>query len=77
MAVAISRFSYAWLMDSVTAYLVMLIAFTQPQGAFTIAVDRAADVVIGTVASLLVSGLMPALDDTGPVAAPGQLSSPY
>jgi uncharacterized membrane protein YccC len=39
---AISRFSYAWLMGSVTANLVMLIAFTQPQIAFTIAVDRAA-----------------------------------
>jgi uncharacterized membrane protein YccC len=73
---AISRFSYAWLMGSVTANLVMLMAFTQPQGAFTIAVDRAADVVIGTVASLLVCSLMPAPDDTGPVAAPGQLSPP-
>jgi uncharacterized membrane protein YccC len=73
---AISRFSYAWLMGSVTANLVMLIAFTQPQIAFTIAVDRAADVVIGTVASLLVCGLMPAADDTGPVAATGQLGPP-
>jgi uncharacterized membrane protein YccC len=73
---AISRFSYAWLMGSVTANLVMLIAFTQPQIAFTIAVDRAADVVIGTVASLLVCGLMPAADDIGPVAPPGQLGPP-
>ena len=73
---AISRFSYAWLMGSVTANLVMLIAFTEPQGAFTIAVDRAADVVVGTVASLLVCGLMPAPDDTGPIEASGQLSPP-
>jgi uncharacterized membrane protein YccC len=73
---AISRFSYAWLMGSVTANLVMLIAFTQPHIAFTIAVDRAADVLIGTLASLLVCGLMPAVDDTGPVAAPGQLGPP-
>src|SRR5204862_3886361 len=73
---AISRFSYAWLLGSVTANLVMLIAFTQPQIAFTIAVDRAADVVIGTVASLLVCGLMPAADDTAPVAAAGQLGPP-
>jgi len=73
---AISRFSYAWLMGSVTANLVMLIAFTQPQIAFTIAVDRAADVVTGTVASLLVCGLMPAADDTGPVVATGQLGPP-
>ena len=73
---AISRFSYAWLMGSATANLVMLIAFTQPQIAFTIAVDRAADVVTGTVASLLVCGLMPAADDTGPVVATGQLGPP-
>jgi uncharacterized membrane protein YccC len=54
----------------------MLMAFTEPQSAFTIAVDRAADVVMGTVASLLVCGLMPAPDDTGPVAAPSQLNPP-
>jgi len=72
----ISRFSYAWLLGSVTANLVMLMAFTEPQRAFTIAVDRAADVVIGTVASLLVCGLMPAPEDTGPVEAPGRLSPP-
>src|SRR5206468_6340478 len=75
-ALPISRFSYAWLMGSVTANLVMLIAFTQPQIAFTIAVDRPADVVTGTVASLLVCGLMPAADDTGPVVATGQLGPP-
>jgi uncharacterized membrane protein YccC len=73
---ASSRFSYGWLMGAVTANLIILIAFTQPQGAFTIAVDRVADVVIGTAASLLVCGLMPAPDDTGPAAAPVQLSPP-
>ena len=73
---ASSRFSYGWLMGAVTANLIMLIAFTQPQGAFTIAVDRVADVVIGTAASLLVCGLMPAPDDAGPVTAPVQLSPP-
>src|SRR5206468_7315924 len=75
-ALPISRFSYAWLIGSVTANLVMLMAFTEPQRAFTIAVDRAADVVIGTVASLLVCGLMPAPEDTGRVEAPGRLSPP-
>ena len=62
---ASSRFSYAWLIGSVTANLVMLMAFTQPQTAFTIAVDRVADVVIGTAASLIVCGVMPAPDDSG------------
>src|SRR5436305_1548844 len=58
----ISRSSYAWLIGSVTANLVILMAFTEPQRAFTIAVDRVADVVIGSAASLLVCGLMPAPD---------------
>ena len=73
---AISRFSYGWLIGAVTANLIMLIAFTQPQGAFTIAVDRVADVVIGTAASLLVCGLMPAPANAGAPPAPGQLSPP-
>src|SRR5215472_2601104 len=73
---AISRFSYGWLIGAVTANLIMLIAFTQPWGAFTIAVDRVADVVIGTAASLLVCGMMPTPDHTGPAALPGQLSPP-
>jgi uncharacterized membrane protein YccC len=73
---AISRFSYAWLIGAVTANLVMLMAFTQPQAAFTIAVDRVVDVVIGTSASLLVCGLMPAPDDAGAVPATAQLSPP-
>jgi uncharacterized membrane protein YccC len=73
---ASSRFSYGWLMGAVTANLIMLIAFTQPRGALTIAVDRVADVIIGTAASLLVCGLMPAPDDTGSVAPAVQLSPP-
>jgi uncharacterized membrane protein YccC len=73
---AISRFSYGWLIGAVTANLIMLIAFTRPQGAFTIAVDRVADVVIGTAASLLVCGLMPAPADAGAAPPPGQLSPP-
>ncbi len=69
---ATSRFGYAWLIGAVTGSLVILMAFTQPQGAFTIAVDRVADVVIGTLASLLVCGLMPAPADGAapPAAAP-------
>ena len=73
---AISRFSYGWLIGAVTANLITLIAFTQPQGAFTIAVDRVADVVIGTAAALLVCGLMPAPANAGAVPASGQLRPP-
>ena len=73
---AISRFSYGWLIGAVTANLVMLIGFTHPQGVFTIAVDRVADVVTGTAASLLVCGLMPAPRDAGAAPATGRLSPP-
>jgi uncharacterized membrane protein YccC len=44
---AISRFSYAWLMGSVTANLVMLSAFTQPQSALTNQADRVENTVCG------------------------------
>src|SRR6516165_9443628 len=55
-----SRHGYAWLISAITGNLVMLIALDQPQKAFTIAVNRIADVTIGTVAALLVTYL-PAL----------------
>lgn len=73
---AISRFSYGWLMGAVTANLIMLIGFTQPQGAFTLAVDRVADVVTGTAASLLVCGLMPAPANVPAEPATARLSPP-
>ena len=56
---ATSRYGYAWLVGAVTACLVMLMSFNQPQGAFTTAVDRVVDVVIGTAASLVVCALSP------------------
>lgn len=73
---AISRFSYGWLMGAVTANLIMLIGFTATQGAFTLAVDRVADVVTGTMASLLVCGLMPAPANARPEPGTAQLSPP-
>jgi uncharacterized membrane protein YccC len=56
---AVSRFGYAWLIGAITGNLVMLMALDQPQEAFTIAVNRVADVAIGTAASLLVAFLLP------------------
>jgi uncharacterized membrane protein YccC len=58
-----SRHGYAWLVSAITCILVMLIALDQPQTAFTIAVNRIADVVIGTMAALLVTFLLPASRD--------------
>src|SRR6516164_8325469 len=56
-----SRHGYAWMIAAITGNLVMLIALDQPQTAFTIAVNRVADVAIGTAATLLVTYLLPAL----------------
>jgi len=63
-----SRNGYAWVVGTVTACLVMLMSLDQPQGAFNTAVNRVAEVTIGTVASLVVCGLSPAPADIG--AAP-------
>jgi uncharacterized membrane protein YccC len=67
-----SRHGYAWLIAAITGNLVMLIALDQPQTAFTIAVNRIADVAIGTAATLLVTVLLPALPTApvNPAAAP-------
>ena len=56
---AVSRFGYAWLISAITGNLVILMALDQPQTAFTIAVNRVAEVAIGTGAALLVAFLLP------------------
>ena len=71
-----SRFGYAWLVGTVTACLIMLMAFDQPQGAFNTAVNRVIDVMIGTVASLIVCGLSPAPADAGASPPPALLAPP-
>jgi uncharacterized membrane protein YccC len=70
-----SRHGYAWLISAITGNLVMLIALDQPQTAFTIAVNRIADVTIGTTAALLVTYLLPALAGT-PGTSAASSSSP-
>ena len=65
-----SRHAYAWLIGAVTAALILLMTFDQPQQAFAVAVDRVADVVIGTAASLVVCALMPAPADSGTAPPP-------
>ena len=58
-----SRHGYAWMIGAITSNLVMLIVLDQPQTAFTIAVNRVADVTTGTAATLLVTYLLPTLPD--------------
>jgi uncharacterized membrane protein YccC len=71
-----SRFGYAWLVGTVTACLVMLMSLDQPQEAFNTAVNRVAEVIIGTVASLIVTSLSPRLADARAAAAAGLLDPP-
>jgi uncharacterized membrane protein YccC len=71
---ATSRYGYAWLIGAVTACLVLLMSFDQPQGAFDTAVNRVVDVVIGTAASLVVCALSPV--PPVPVAPPPSLLAP-
>src|SRR5271163_3309206 len=66
---ATSRHGYAWMIGAITGDLVMLIALDHPQTGFTIAVNRVAEVTIGTAAALLVTFLLP--EDTAvPSPAP-------
>jgi uncharacterized membrane protein YccC len=71
-----SRHGYAWLVGSVTACLVMLMSFDQPQGAFDTAVNRVIDVIIGTAASLIVCALSPVPAGLAAASAPNLLDPP-
>jgi uncharacterized membrane protein YccC len=69
---AASRHGYAWLVGAVTASLVLLMSFDAPHSAFATAVNRVAEVIIGTAATLVVCALMPAPADaaTAPATPP-------
>ena len=71
-----SRRSYAWLVGAVTACLVMLMSLDQPQGAFNTAVNRVAEVMIGTIAALIVSGLSPRPAEAGAAPAADLIDPP-
>jgi uncharacterized membrane protein YccC len=71
-----SRNGYAWVVGTVTACLIMLMSLDQPQGAFTTAVNRVAEVTIGTVASLVVCALSPAPADAGAAPTAGLVKPP-
>jgi uncharacterized membrane protein YccC len=64
-----SRHGYAWLIGAVTGSLVLLMSFDAPQSAFATAVDRVAEVMIGTAPSLVVCALMPAPADPAAASA--------
>jgi uncharacterized membrane protein YccC len=71
-----SRFGYAWLVGAVTGCLVILMSLDQPQGAFNTAVNRVAEVMIGTIAALIVSGLSPRPAEAGAAPAADLIDPP-
>jgi uncharacterized membrane protein YccC len=71
-----SRNGYAWVVGTVTACLIILMSLDQPQAAFTTAVNRVAEVTIGTMASLVVCGLSPAPAEAGAATAASLLDPP-
>jgi uncharacterized membrane protein YccC len=71
-----SRFGYAWVVGTVTACLVMLMSLDQPAAAFNTAVNRVAEVAIGSIASLIVCGLSPDPADASAAPAAGLLEPP-
>src|SRR5258707_495994 len=73
---ASSRNGYAWVVGTVTACLIILMSLDQPQAAFTAAVNRVAEVTIGTMASLVVCGLSPAPAAAGAAPAASLLDPP-
>src|SRR5438132_787782 len=73
---ASSRNGYAWVVGTVTACLIILMSLDQPQAAFTTAVNRVAEVTIGTMASLVVCGLSPAPAEAGAAPAASLLEPP-
>src|ERR1700730_1663849 len=73
---ASSRNGYAWVVGTVTACLIILMSLDQPQVAFTTAVNRVAEVTIGTMASLVVCGLSPAPAEAGAAPAASLLDPP-
>jgi uncharacterized membrane protein YccC len=73
---ASSRNGYAWVVGTVTACLIILMSLDQPQAAFTTAVNRVAEVTIGTMASLVICGLSPAPAEAGAAPAASLIDPP-
>jgi len=71
-----SRFGYAWLIGAVTACLVLLMSLAEPQGVFETAVNRVAEVMIGTISALIVARLSPRPAGAGAAPADDLIDPP-
>ena len=72
VALNVSTHGYAWLFFSVTFSLVLLMSLVDPLNAFDFAVYRSIEVVIGTIAAIIVAtALAPEGSTDGAAAPPG------
>jgi uncharacterized membrane protein YccC len=73
LGLLVSGHGYAWLLGAVTADMVFLAALGDPISALDIAFNRTAEVVIGTVAAIMVALVLAAEAETvpAPSSAPG------
>ncbi len=58
MGFLVSGRAYAWLLGSITADMVLMALLSDPSSALTVGADRTAEVVIGTLAAMLMAVLM-------------------
>jgi uncharacterized membrane protein YccC len=73
---AVSSHGYAWLFFAITFVLVIMLSLDDPAQAFTYAACRTLEVVVGTLASVMV-GLLLAEEDSATPEAPAGWRDPF
>jgi uncharacterized membrane protein YccC len=68
LGIMLSRYGYAWLFAGITAVMVLIMSLDDPTVALSVAFYRTAEVVVGTVAALVVASLL--ASDENLIAAP-------
>jgi uncharacterized membrane protein YccC len=72
LGMLVTSHGYAWLLGAVTADMVLLTLLSDPMSAIAVGVDRTAEVIIGTVAAMLVAILVGPDADAAEISpAPG------
>ncbi len=66
----VSPYGYAWLLSAITADMVLMALLSDPPSAVSVAVNRTAEVIIGTGAALLVSLVLAPDADAAPATPP-------
>jgi uncharacterized membrane protein YccC len=69
LGVMLSRHGYAWLFAGITAVMVLIMSLDNPAAALSVAFYRTAEVVVGTMAALMIASLL-ARDEGSPTPPP-------